>query len=197
MLAYSPLKTPGPVNDICIDRVIDRNTNKKFTIMETKKKILLVDDDVDVIAIVETILENEGFEVITALNKTEGLRKAQEEKPDMAILDVMMTTHFEGFELADTLVNGAEFKDMPVMMQTSIEIFESNDDDVMKFARYYREKMNSNEMDVLLIQDYKTGKAGVDYRDTEGKIHWLPVDGFIRKPVNAKSLLESVRRVLN
>ncbi len=165
--------------------------------MEAKKKILLVDDDVDVIAVVETILENEGYEVITAFNKTEGLEKANTQNPDLAILDVMMTTQFEGFELAETLVKGEKFSNMPVMMQTSIEIFEANNDDVMKFARYYRENMASKEMDVLLVQDYESKKAGVDYRDTDGNIHWLSVDGFIRKPVNAKTLIESINRVLN
>ena len=161
-----------------------------------EEAILLVDDDVDVIAIVETILENEGYEVITALNKDEGLRKARKEKPDLAILDVMMTTHYEGFELAETFVNDKQFSAMPVMMQTSIEVFESSEDDVMNFARYYRDKVNTDEMDVLLVQDYKSGKAGVDYRDSSGGIHWIPVDGFIRKPVSAKSLLENVRRFL-
>lgn len=170
---------------------------QKRKVMDTKKKILLVDDDIDVISVVETILENEGYEVITALNKEEGLKKARSMKPDLAILDVMMTTQFEGFELAETLIKGNEFKNMPVMMQTSIEIFEANNDDVMKFARYYRENMASKEMDVLLVQDYKSKKAGVDYKDTDGKIHWLSVDGFIRKPVNAKSLLQSIERVLN
>ncbi|HUW94015.1 MAG TPA: response regulator [Bacteroidales bacterium] len=165
--------------------------------METKKKILLVDDDVDIIAVVETILENDGYEVITACNKTEGLDKAKSEKPDVAIVDVMMTTHYEGFELAETFVKNAQFKGMPVLMQTSIEIFESNDDDVMKFAREYRANMIGKEMDVLLIQDYKSNKAGIDYRDKEGKFHWLSVNGFIRKPVNAKTLLNNVQRVLS
>mgnify|MGYP001030040445 CR=1 FL=1 len=165
--------------------------------MEAHKKILLVDDDIDVLAVVETILENEGFEVITALNKEEGILRAGKEKPDLAILDVMMNTDCEGFELADILMNNKQLSNMPVLLQTSIEIFESNDDDVMKYARYCRDNMGAGEMDVLLVQDFKSGKAGVDYRDTEGKIHWLPVDGFIRKPVNAKALLESVRRVLN
>ncbi|MCD4770151.1 MAG: response regulator [Bacteroidales bacterium] len=164
--------------------------------METKKKILLVDDDVDVIAVVETILENEGYEVIKACNKAEGLEKANSEKPDLAILDVMMTTHFEGFELAEVFVKGDKFKKMPVMMQTSIEIFESNDDDVMKFARCYRENSVGKELDVLLVQDYKSKKAGIDYRDNEGKNHWLSVDGFIRKPVNAKTLISSIERVM-
>jgi hypothetical protein len=56
--------------------------------------------------------------------------------------------------------------------------------------------MKGKEMNVLLIQDYKSNNAGVDYRDTEGKIHWLPVNGFIKKPVNAKILLQNVQRVL-
>jgi len=106
--------------------------------MEAAKKILLVDDDVDVIAVVETILENEGYQVITACNKEEAISKAKAEKPNLAILDVMMTSHYEGFELAEAFVKNEEFKNMPVMMQTSIEIFEADDDDVVKFARYYR-----------------------------------------------------------
>jgi CheY-like chemotaxis protein len=164
--------------------------------METKKKILLVDDDIDVITVVETILENEGYNVVTAFNKEEGLKMAKKENPDLAIIDVMMTTQFEGFELAEKFVKSEEFKNMPVMMQTSIEVFESNDDDVMRYARYYRENMKGKEMNVLLIQDYKSNNAGVDYRDTEGKIHWLPVNGFIKKPVNAKILLQNVQRVM-
>lgn len=165
--------------------------------MENKKRILLVDDDIDVIAVVETILENEGFDVITAVNKTEGLKKVTAEKPDLAIIDVMMTTQYEGFELAEEFINNPESRNIPVMIQTSIEIFESNDDNVMKFARDYREKATGNEMDVLFVQDYSSKKAGIDYRDERGKIHWLPVDGFIRKPVNPKTLISSVRRVLN
>ena len=59
--------------------------------METKK-ILIVDDDIDVITIIETILKKEGYTVISANDKKEGMKKIREEKPDLAILDVMMTT---------------------------------------------------------------------------------------------------------
>jgi CheY-like chemotaxis protein len=176
---------------------LKENKTQKQTLMETKKKILLVDDDVDIISVVETILENEGYNVITACNKKEGLAKAKSEQPDLAIVDVMMTTYYEGFELAETLKNDSELKRMPVLLQTSIEVFESNDDDVMKFARDYREKTGGREMDVLLVQDYSSNKAGVDYRDNENRIHWISVNGFIRKPVNAKTLLEKIRRLLN
>jgi CheY-like chemotaxis protein len=164
--------------------------------METAKKILLVDDDLDVIAVVETILANEGYNVIIASNKEEGLDLARNEKPNLAIVDVMMTTQYEGFELAETFVKNEEFDAMPVMMQTSIEVFESTDSDVMNYARHYRQKRVGKEMDVLLIQNYQSKTAGIDYRDEEGNNHWLPVKGFIRKPVNAKTLISSIQGVL-
>ena len=74
------------------------------------KKILIVDDDIDVINVIQTILEHEGYEVSSANNKKEGLEKAREIKPDLAILDVMMTTHYEGFELAKELTSDPDFK---------------------------------------------------------------------------------------
>lgn len=165
--------------------------------MKTAKKILLIDDDQDIINVVETILENEGFKVLTACSKNEGIARAKAEKPDLTIVDVMMSTHYEGFELAEYFVTSAEFKQMPVLMHTSIEVFESTDDDVMNFARYYRKNNKGKELDVLLIQDYGSGNAGIDYLDESGKTHWLSVSGFIRKPANAKSLLAAIHAVLN
>jgi len=163
--------------------------------MENSKKILIVDDDIDVLTVIQTILENEGHRVITAKDKTEAIHKAKSEKPDVAICDVMMTTHYEGFELAEALKNDEDLKDMPVLMQTSIEVFSSPNADAMLFARQYREKMPSKDLEVILVENPKTMKAGVDYRTEEGKIKWLPVDGFIRKPVKAKTLIEAVNNV--
>lgn len=164
--------------------------------MTTTKKILVVDDDIDVITIVETILANENFEVITANGKDEALAKAEAEKPDMAICDVMMSTHYEGFELAEQLTQNEKYGKIPVLMQTSIKVFASKDPDTMKFARNYRSEMNSDDLDVLLVEYPETGKAGIDYKNENGEIIWLPVDGFIPKPVTAQKLLEAVKRVL-
>ncbi len=162
-----------------------------------KKKILLVDDDQDIIAIVQTILENENFEVVTASNKNDGIAKAKAEKPDLAILDVMMTTHYEGFELAEAFNNDEELKSIPKLMQTSIDVFSSSDQDAMNFARMYRSNPDFKEMDVLLVKDPKKNKAGIDYRNKEGKIVWVPVDGFVAKPVNSKILLPEIHRLLH
>lgn len=160
-------------------------------------KILVVDDDVDVIAILETILENEGYEVVTAHNKVDGIKKAKEEKPALAILDVMMTTHFEGFELAKELFDSPETKSIPRLMQTSIDVLETNSPDVIGMAREFRKNAEYKELEVLLIEDKETKKAGIDYRTKEGNNVWVPVDGFLAKPVDSKKLLPEIERLLS
>lgn len=160
------------------------------------KKILIVDDDIDVITIIETILKKEGFTVISATNKAEGMQKIKEEKPDLAILDVMMTTHYEGFELAKELTDDPELKKMPVLMQTSIDILTTTKPDVQAMAREFRKNPGFKELHVLLVKDINSGKAGVDYLSEDGESIWFPVDGFLRKPVDAKKVIPEINRIL-
>ena len=163
--------------------------------METKK-ILIVDDDIDVITVVKAILSKEGHHVISASDKIEGFKMAYREKPDLAILDVMMTTHFEGFELAKEFSENPEFENMPVLMMTSIDILTTTKSSVQEMAREFRQDPSYRELDVLLIKDVITGKAGIDYRTEKGPSIWLPVDGFLRKPVDGKKLVPEVARLL-
>ncbi len=160
--------------------------------METKK-ILIVDDDIDVITVVAAILSKEGYEVISANDKIEGIKKAWAEQPDLAILDVMMTTHFEGFEMAKELSENPEFKNMPVLMQSSIDILTTTKASVQEMAREFRNDPSYRELDVLLIKDVITGNAGIDYRSEEGPSIWLNVDGFLRKPIEADKLIAEVK----
>lgn len=164
--------------------------------METTKKILIVDDDIDVITVVKAILTKAGYEVISANDKIEGIKKAWAEKPDMAILDVMMTTHFEGFEMAKELSENPEFNHMPVMMLSSIDILTTTKPSVQEMAREFRQDPSYRELDVLLIKDVVTGNAGIDYRSEEGPSVWLKVDGFLRKPVEADKLTGEISNLL-
>jgi len=164
--------------------------------MKTTKKILIVDDDIDVISIVETILSNEGYEVISANSKDEAIEIAKNEKPNLAICDVMMSTHYEGFELAEEFANNELFKEMPVIMQTSINVFSSKDEDSMRFARYYRSEMNNHDLDVLLVENTSLDNAGIDYKNEAGKLVWVPVKAFIKKPVEARKLIENIERFI-
>lgn len=164
--------------------------------METTKKILIVDDDIDVITVIETILRKEGYNVISANDKVEGMKKIKEEKPDLAILDVMMTTHYEGFELAKEIIDNPELNKIPILMQTSIDILTTTKPDVQAMAREFRKNPGFKDLHVILVKDINSGKSGVDYLSEEGNSIWFPVDGFIRKPVDSKKILPEIKRIL-
>ena len=85
------------------------------------EKIMIVDDDPDYINVVKTILEREQYTVVTAGDKTEGMEKIRTEKPDLAILDVMMNAWQDGFEMSRQLKKDPQFKNMPVLMLTAVE----------------------------------------------------------------------------
>jgi CheY-like chemotaxis protein len=84
------------------------------------EKILIVDDDADFVEAMTSILESKGYGVISASNGTEGFAKAKETSPDLMLLDVMMSTKTEGFDLARNLKGENSTKDIPVIMITGI-----------------------------------------------------------------------------
>lgn len=83
-------------------------------------KIVVVDDDEDIRDSLQAILESKQYNVVTAADKEKGLEKIKAEKPDLAILDVMMSTWQDGFEMSRELKKDPEFKDMPILMLTGI-----------------------------------------------------------------------------
>jgi len=86
-----------------------------------KEKIVVVDDDQDIRDSLQAILEGNQYTVVTAADKTEGMEKIKAERPDLAILDVMMSTWEDGFEMARDLKKDPEFKDMPILMLTGVK----------------------------------------------------------------------------
>ncbi len=86
-----------------------------------RAKILIADDDPDFRESLKAILESQQYTVITAVDKTEGMKKIKAEKPDLAILDVMMSTWKDGFEMSRELKKNPQFKDMPTLMLTGIK----------------------------------------------------------------------------
>lgn len=162
--------------------------------MENKKKILIVDDDIDVITVLEAILTKEGYEVHSAMNKKEGIQKLRSIKPDLAILDVMMTTQYEGFELAQQILQSDEFKSIPFLMQSSIDILMTNKPAIQEMAREFRKDPNFKDLQVILIKNIEDGTAGIDYKGEDGASHFFPVRGFIRKPVDAHKILPEIAK---
>ena len=82
---------------------------------------MIVDDDPDYIKVIKAILEKEQYTVVTAGDKTEGMEKIRAEKPDLAILDVMMHAWQDGFEMSRQLKKDPQLKNMPVLMLTAVE----------------------------------------------------------------------------
>ena len=84
------------------------------------KKILIIDDDIDLVEALRLMLESEGFEVIDAQDGKKGLQKILDEKPDLVLLDVMMGTQDEGFHVAYQIRNQEESADLPIIMLTAV-----------------------------------------------------------------------------
>lgn len=84
------------------------------------KKILIIDDDADFCEASRLLLEQAGFEVAAAPDPESGLTKVQSEKPDLVILDVLMPSQFEGFDVALKIREDLGMKTLPILMLSAV-----------------------------------------------------------------------------
>ena len=84
------------------------------------KKVLMIDDDPEFVEAISNLLDAKGYDVHTASNGKDGVAMAKAEDPDLILLDVMMTTKNEGFNVARELHDDAKLKDTPVIIMTGI-----------------------------------------------------------------------------
>ncbi len=84
-------------------------------------KILVVDDDPDILDAVMMILESQGYKVVTARDGIEGLATLKAEHPDLMILDMMMPK-MDGFAVCKELQDPrwSKYKDTPILIMTSV-----------------------------------------------------------------------------
>ena len=80
------------------------------------KRILVVDDNLDILQIVKIILENYGFEVVVTPNGEETLLKADTFHPQLILMDVFLSSGIDGREICKTLKSKSETKDIPVIL---------------------------------------------------------------------------------
>ena len=85
-----------------------------------KNKIIIIDDDIDLVEAMRLSLESAGFEVIDAQDGEHGLEKVRSENPDLVILDVMMGTQDEGFHVAYQIRANKNTQDLPIIMLTAV-----------------------------------------------------------------------------
>jgi DNA-binding response OmpR family regulator len=131
-----------------------------------KPKILIIDDDPDLVESLRITLEANNYQVFSAGNGTEGLKMAKEVLPNLIILDVMMDSITEGFQVSQQLRSRdpqseyRAYSNIPILMLTAIS-----------------EKMHMKF----------SPKDDKDY---------LPVDEFMEKPIRFEALLEKVKTLI-
>jgi CheY-like chemotaxis protein len=128
------------------------------------EKILIIDDDPDLVEVIRLTLVANGLQVFSAASGAEGLQKVKEIEPDLIILDVMMDYTTEGFQVSlelrspDPNSEYADYRDIPILMLTAI-----HSTTPLRFAPE---------------EDY------------------LPVDGFVEKPLEPADLVKKVEELL-
>jgi len=84
------------------------------------KKILVVDDEPDILTFLGTLLRKNGYDVCEACDGVEGMKKVMEEKPDLVCLDLLMPEK-TGLKMYREMRKDDHLKDLPVIMVTGIE----------------------------------------------------------------------------
>jgi selenocysteine-specific elongation factor len=137
-----------------------------YSEMEQRKKILMIDDDVNLVNVIKLVLEAKNFEFAAAYSAVEGLSKITEFNPDLIILDVIMEDFVAGFRVVSELRTGgpnskySAYSSIPILMLTSV-----------------------------------TAKTNMNFSDKVGTA-LLPVDAFIEKPVKPAELLAKIEELL-
>ena len=112
------------------------------------KKIMIIDDDIDLVEAMRITLETDNYDVIDAQEGQKGLEMLKKEKPDLLILDVMMGTLDEGFHIAYQIRNDEEIKDIPILMvtavgaQTGFEFDMQRDEDFLPVNEFIEKPVN-------------------------------------------------------
>jgi len=83
------------------------------------KKILIVDDQLEVRELVEVTLRGEGYQILQADSGNEALSVVKAEKPDLIVMDVMMPGEIDGLEATRILKNDPQYKDCKIIMLTA------------------------------------------------------------------------------
>jgi len=123
--------------------------------------ILVVDDDPDFVEFEKLILEKKGYKVLTAGSGKEGVSVLESHEVDIILLDVIMDTDDEGFQLSYQLKSNPQTAKIPILMVTSV-----------------------------------SRVTGIPYDESKDDEFYLPVEGYIEKPIEPHLLIDQVESLL-
>ncbi len=133
-----------------------------------RKRILVVDDDPDIVESLKIVLESADFDVDTAATMSDGFAQVESKRPDLILLDIMMPHGTEGFHFVWKLRSQYPdpIKDIPILVLTAIHSTTE--------LRFYPDQSDGT---------YEPGE-------------FLPVQGFVDKPVEPATLLKRISSIL-
>ena len=128
----------------------------------------MIDDDPDMVEVMRVVLESRGYQVSAAGTASEGMAKAEQEKPDLILLDIMLPTGTEGFHLVWNLRNHTDpqVRDVPIIVVSALHRTTE--------LRLYPQTADTT---------YAPGE-------------FLPIQDYIDKPIDPNDLVQRVERVL-
>ena len=104
-----------------------------------KKKILVVEDERDIVKALTIRLQGAGYDVVAAFDGAQGVFMAHKEKPDLVILDIRMPAG-DGFSVADRLKRSTHTQDIPIIFLTGSPELNSEERAMRSGARFYIKK---------------------------------------------------------
>lgn len=131
------------------------------------KRILIIDDDPDVVVFLSTLLQDHGYKTLEAADGQEGLEVTKKERPDLILMDLMMPQK-SGISLLSELRQDDELKNIPVVMVTGV----------------------SGETGIDLEAFFQRASQG----NTDTQV--LKPDGYIEKPIDPDKLIRIVDDLL-
>ena len=126
-----------------------------------KTKSVVIDDDPEIRDTIQAMLEMRGYTALTAADRDEGMAIIRRERPDLVILDVMMESWQDGFEMSREIRKDPALRDMRILMLTGVGT-----------------------------------RTGIDVKSSAGDPTWLPVDTFLEKPVEPRTLFSRIEELL-
>ncbi|MBW2066074.1 MAG: response regulator [Deltaproteobacteria bacterium] len=139
------------------------------------KKILIVDDDPDNVSIISLIVEDNGYESVSATNGKEGLELARKEKPDLITLDLIMPEQ-SGIAMFQELKKDPELCNIPIVVISGAS------------------EVTGVDLKDFIFKHPSAGDKNVV--ETEGIAKFSSPNAFIEKPVNPDELVKIIKDLL-
>lgn len=116
-------------------------------------RILIIDDEPELIKTLQIRLEAEGYQVLTAYDGIAGLKKAEEEDPDLLILDVVMPG-MDGYAVCERMKASPRTRNIPVIMLTAQSMGDDIEKGFEKKADWYMVKPYDNKKLLQIIKKF-------------------------------------------